>query len=94
MYELAAYISSGDSSFPKDPSACRPEAGARQSLSRRMRAPLLALAALLASVAAPLPCGAHPRLIWGGVDGAAASSESWLLSLRDRSHAVALCAEA
>ena len=59
-----------------------------------MRAPLLALAALLASVAAPLPCGAHPRLIWGGVDGAAASSESWLLSLRDRSHAVALCAEA
>ncbi len=71
----------------------------RQSLSRRMRAPVLAAAALLAVLAQP--GAAHPRLIWGasGVNasrngGVDASSSSWLLSLRDRSHAAALCAEA
>ena len=68
----------------------------RQSLSRRMRAPVLAAAALLAALAQP--GAAHPRLIWGvnasSAGASADASSSWLLSLRDRSHAAALCAEA
>lgn len=64
-----------------------------------MRAPLLALSALLACLVRP--GGAHPRLLWpappaeGAKNSANGSQESsWILSLRDRSHAAALCAEA